>query len=740
MSVKTEIFPIGGMHCAACAAGVEYALSHTAGVSSAQVNFAAEKAAVTYDDAVVTREGLAAAVEDAGFYIDSEAERRETREREARLEKRRLIACAALAIPLFILAMAPMMFNFTWPIPHKIEALMEFALATAVMAVCHEFYTDGAKSLLRRRPNMNALVAMGTLASWAYSVGSMIAMFTAGSGMHSHMDYPLYFDSCAMIPTLVLLGRTMEGRARRRSGGAIERLMGLKPKTGFVLRDGAEEEVPLSDISAGDIVCVRPGARIPVDGVVTEGESAVDESMLTGESMPVDKAPGASVSGGTINGHGYFRFRAVRVGRDTALSQIIKLVEDAQGSKAPIAKLADRIAAVFVPVVFSIAAITLIGWLLAGAGFAEALKSAVAVLVIACPCSLGLATPTAIMVGTGRAAELGVLFKDAEALEMTEKLGTVILDKTGTLTEGHPAVSDMVSEQGADENALLRCAACVEQGSEHPLAKAVLAAAEAKGMEVPEATGFKAVSGRGVFAVCEGEEVRLGNAAMMQEAGVETAALREKADALSREGKTVSYVACGKTLLGLIAMADTLRKTSKAAVAEIKALGMHVEMLTGDNALAAEAIAHEAGVDGFTANVLPGDKAEAVKKHMAGGRRVAMVGDGINDAPALETADVGIAIGSGTDVAMESADVVLMRSDVEDVPLAVKVSRATMRIIRQNLFWAFGYNVIGIPIAAGVLKIFGGPALSPMIAAAAMSLSSVTVVSNALRLKFFKRK
>ena len=734
MSMQKVMLPIGGMHCAACASGLEYVLGDIEGVQSAQVNFASEKATVSYDDGRVDMAILRRAVEEAGFFVDDEADRRQAREREARRQKKRLIACAALTIPLFCLSMGPMVLGVTLPVPPLVLAVVQLLLATPVMVICHDFYTDGVRSLLRGRPNMNALITMGTLASYAYSLWALVQI-AMGNEQAVHQ---LYFESTAVILTLVLLGKTLEMRAKGKSGSAIEKLMGLTPKTGSVLREGEEVEIPVAEIAVGDIVCVRPGERVPVDGVITEGETAMDESMLTGESMPVDKRAGDRVSGGSINKHGYFRFEASHVGRDTALAQIIRLVEEAQGSKAPIARLADRIAAVFVPVVLGIALVTLAAWIAAGEPFADALKAAVSVLVIACPCSLGLATPTAIMVGTGRAAELGVLFKNAQALEQTEKVRCIALDKTGTLTEGTPRLTDLLPAPGADEQELLRWAAAAEQGSEHPLAAAVLEEAAARGLDIPAAEGFEAVSGRGVLARAEGHVLRLGNEQMLREAGIDTGALSAQAEALAAQGKTPVYLARDGAALGVLAMADKLRQSSREAVESLRRMGLRTVMLTGDHARAAEAIARASGVDDFEANVLPGDKAERVKKLMDANGPVAMVGDGINDAPALAQADVGVAIGSGTDVAMESADVVLVRSDLKDVVLAIRLSRATMRNIRENLFWAFCYNIIGIPIAAGLLHVFGGPLLSPMLAAAAMSFSSVSVVLNALRLNLFK--
>ncbi|MDR0928918.1 MAG: heavy metal translocating P-type ATPase [Oscillospiraceae bacterium] len=735
MNKQTVTLPIGGMHCAACASGLTYALQEVPGVLDAQVNYATEKATVSYDGDAVAMDALRKAVEEAGFFVDDAADRAAAKIKQDRDARRRLTACIALAAPLFLLSMVPMLLGITLPLPVAAQALIQFALCTPVMLLCHSFYTDGARSFLRRRPNMNALIAMGTLAAYGYSLWGTVLAFAGDA----HAIHLLYYESTAVILTLVLLGKTLEARAKGRSGRAIEKLMGLSPKTGRILVDGKEIEVAQDSIVVGDIVCVYPGERVPVDGTVIEGESAVDESMLTGESLPVDKKPGDKVSGGCVNQQGYFRFEAARVGRDTALAQIIRLVEEAQGSKAPIAALADRIAAVFVPTVLGIALVTFIGWMLSGAAFADALKAAVSVLVIACPCSLGLATPTAIMVGTGRAAELGVLFKNAEALERTEGLTTIAFDKTGTLTEGAPRLTDLCPAPGISDEEALSFALTVEQGSEHPLARAVREEATRRGIAPKAAQGFQALSGLGMKAESGGETLLMGNEALMQQAGADIAPLKPEADALAEAGKTAVFLARGGQLLAVLAMADTLRPQSPAALQALREMHIHSFMLTGDHPRTARAIAKEAGVDDFQAGVLPGEKSAAIKRLMAEGQRVGMVGDGINDAPALAQADVGIAIGSGTDVAMESADVVLVRSDPGDAALAVRISRAVMRVIRQNLFWAFGYNVIGIPIAAGLLHLFGGPLLSPMIAAAAMSLSSVSVVLNALRLNRFGR-
>ncbi|MEA5146595.1 MAG: copper-translocating P-type ATPase, partial [Candidatus Limiplasma sp.] len=549
----------------------------------------------------------------------------------------------------------------------------------------------------------------------------------------------LYFETAGVIITLILLGKSLEAVSKGRTSEAIKKLMGLAPKTATILHDGEEREIPIEEVEIGDVVVVRPGGKIPVDGTVLEGHTAIDESMLTGESMPVDKQAGDTVYAASINTTGSVRFRADKVGDDTALAQIIRLVEDAQGSKAPIAQLADVVSGYFVPVVVGIALLAGIAWLLATGGDVKfALTIFISVLVIACPCALGLATPTAIMVGTGKGAEHGILVKSGEALETAHKINTIVFDKTGTLTEGKPTVTDTVSMDGLEPDALLRLAASAEQGSEHPLGQAIVTGAKAKSIALAEADTFEALTGRGIRAMIEGRQVLAGNAKLMADQGLSIAPWQTVADQLSGEGKTPMFIAVDGACAGVIAVADVVKPSSKEAIERLHRMGVQVAMITGDNRRTAEAIARQVGIDRVLAEVLPQDKASEVKQLQAEGRTVAMVGDGINDAPALVQADIGIAIGSGTDVAMESADVVLMRSDLLDVPTALELSKRTIRNIKQNLFWAFGYNVIGIPIAAGVLHLFGGPLLNPMFAAAAMSLSSVSVLTNALRLKRFK--
>ncbi len=635
----------------------------------------------------------------------------------------------AFAVPLFIIAMGPMIF----PVPidlmahSKGYALLQFFLCLPVLGAGYQFYTVGYSQLLRRTPNMDSLVAIGTTAAFVSSVYGMVRVL----GGDAHAVHSLYFESASMIIALVLLGKTMEDRSKGRTGESIKRLMALSPKTALVERDGAEREIPLEQVKVGDILLVKPGAKVPTDGVVLSGGSSVDESMLTGESMPVDKAPGDKVTGATINQGGFLRVRADRIGRDTALAQIIKLVEDAQGSKAPIARLADKVAGVFVPVVMAIAAVAALLWLLAGKEAGFALQVFISVLVIACPCALGLATPTAIMVGTGKGAQNGVLFKDAQALETASHVTTVIFDKTGTITQGKPRVTDLLPTEGVEQSQLLRLAASCERASEHPLGQAIVTAAVEGELPLAEVEGFASVTGKGVMGRVEGKEVKVGSAAYL---GLSKT---QEADRLAAAGKTPMLVTVDGAYAGVIAVADVVKEDSKAAIRALEEMGVRTAMITGDNQKTAGAIAREVGLSTVFAEVLPQDKARYVKELMDKGEKVAMVGDGINDAPALTQADVGIAIGSGTDVAIEAADVVLVKSSIQDVVTALKLGRATIRNVKQNLFWAFCYNTLGIPVAAGLLYLFGGPLLDPMLGAAAMSLSSVSVVTNALRLNTF---
>ena len=740
--MTTITLKIGGMTCAACSAGIERVLKKMPPVQSAQVNLATERATVTYDEAALGFPQIREAIEHLGFTVVNETAQKEAerKAREHETARKKLIVSAVFTVPLLYIAMAPML-PFPMPYPAALLpeanplafALVQLFLCLPVMAAGYRFYTVGYSSLFHRSPNMDSLVAVGTTAAFLYS---FYALCRVGMG-EPHYAHSLYFESVGTIITLVMLGKYMEARSKGRTGDAIKKLMGLAPKTGMVIRDGQELEIPLEEIRVGDVVLVRPGEKIPVDGRILEGETAIDESMLTGESLPVDKGPGDTVVGASINQNGFIRMEATKVGADTALSQIIRLVEEAQGSKAPIAKLADVISGYFVPVVLVIAALSGLAWFfLGGESFLFSLTVFVSVLVIACPCALGLATPTAIMVGTGKGAELGVLFKNAEALEVAHKVDTVVFDKTGTITQGRPQLTDLAG--CGDENELLRMAAAAEQGSEHPLGAAIVAEAKARGLTLPPVEEFRAITGRGLSAVVEGRRVLLGNRALMEEEGVAVDHLLDTASRLADAGKTPMFAARDGEPLGIVAVADVIKDDSRRTIEKLNQMGIRTVMITGDNHKTAAAIARQAGISEVLAEVLPQDKAARVKELRDEGRVVAMVGDGINDAPALAQADIGIAIGSGTDVAIESADIVLVKSRLGDVLTALRLSRATIRNIKENLFWAFCYNTIGIPVAAGLLHLFGGPLLNPMIGAAAMSLSSVSVVSNALRLNLFK--
>ncbi len=753
-----QTFQVTGMTCSACSAHVEKAVSKVEGVSAVSVNLLSGSMQVTYDEAAVTADGIVAAVVSSGYGASlpqkagkrKDAPRREdTAAEELKQMKHRMVWSFVFLVPLFYISMGHMMGA---PLPGFLVG-MENALAFAftqllltlpIMYLNDKYYRVGFKTLFHGAPNMDSLIAVGSAAAVVYGV---FAIYQIGWGLghgdmtlvdRYHMD--LYFESAGMILTLITLGKFLETRSKGKTGEAITRLMDLAPKTASVLRDGAEVEIPVEDVQVGDKIVVRPGQSVPVDGVIIEGASAVDESALTGESLPVDKGVGDKVAAASINRSGSFTFQALRVGEDTTLAQMIRLVEEASGSKAPIAKLADKVAGVFVPVVMVIAAVTAVVWLIATGSVTRALTAGVAVLVISCPCALGLATPVAIMVGTGKGAENGILVKSAEALETLHAIQTVVLDKTGTLTQGKPRVTDVLPAQGLTENALLGLAACLEAPSEHPLGAAIVEEAAARDLPRQAVEGFEAVHGRGVKAFLAGRACLAGNRAMMEEAGVDLDRWLPRAEALANEGKTPLYFAREDALLGVIAVADTPKATSKDAVAAFRSLGIDVIMLTGDNQRTADAIGRELGVSQVMAEVLPQDKEQKIAELQSQGRKVAMVGDGINDAPALARADVGLAIGAGTDVAIESADIVLMKSDLMDAAAAVELSRATIRNIKQNLFWAFFYNSLGIPLAAGVFFPLLKWQLNPMFAAAAMSLSSVTVVSNALRLRFFKSK
>lgn len=742
---KEITIPIGGMTCSACAVAIEKATGKLPGVEIASVNFATEKLKIKYDSSKLRISEIKQAIVKAGYQpleidntqqVDGDKLRKE---KEIKVLWRKFIVSLIFSVPLLYIAMGGML---GWPLPSFLDpmhypfqyALVELVLTIPIVIAGYRFYTVGFKAIWRRQPNMDSLIAMGTTAAVLYSVYSTYRISLGDF----HFVEDLYFETAGVIITLILLGKALEAVSKGRTSEAIKKLMGLAPKTAIVLQGDQEIEIPIEEVEVGDIIIVKPGSKIPVDGEIVEGHTSVDESMLTGESMPVEKFKGDKVIGASINKNGSIRFRATRVGSDTALAQIIKLVEDAQGSKAPIAHLADVVSGYFVPVVFVIATLSALLWYLSGESEVFSLTIFIAVLVIACPCALGLATPTAIMVGTGKGAENGVLIKGGEALEVAHKIKTIVFDKTGTITEGKPQVTDIIVSDSLDSNELLRLAASAEKGSEHPLGDAIVKGAEKLSLSLYKVEQFQAIPGHGIQVTINGQMLYLGNKKLMNEKGIDLSGYSEHADRLAEEGKTPMYVSIDSKLKGLIAVADVVKPSSLAAIKTLHKMGIEVAMITGDNRKTAEAIAKQVGIDRVLAEVLPQDKANEVKKLQSEGKKVAMVGDGINDAPALAQADIGIAIGSGTDVAMESADIVLMRSDLMDVPTALQLSKSTIRNIKQNLFWAFAYNVAGIPVAAGLLYAFGGPKLNPIIAAAAMSLSSVSVLTNALRLKNFK--
>ena len=747
-------FKITGMTCSACSAHVEKAVRKLPEVSNVAVDLLGGSMQVEFDDSKLANEQIIAAVVDAGYGASlppttgnkGTAPVVNTMDEELKGMKCRFIASLCFLLPLFYLSMGHMM---GWPLPSfflGLENSMTYALTLLlltipIMVINQKYYRVGFKTLWHRAPNMDSLIAVGSGAAVIYG---LIALYFIGWGLgHGDLSvverysHDLYFESAGMILTLITLGKFLETRSKGKTGQAIGRLLDLAPKTATVLRNGTEVEIPVEDVVVGDFIIVRPGQSIPVDGEVMEGYSAVDESALTGESLPVEKAPGDRVLSASMNKSGFFTMKALKVGNDTTLSQMIALVEEAAASKAPIAKLADKVAGVFVPVVMAIAVVTAAIWLLTGHSVEQALTSGVAVLVISCPCALGLATPVAIMVGTGKGAENGVLFKSAEALETLHTVDTVVLDKTGTITEGAPKVTD-IHPIGVSSDELLRLAAALEKLSEHPLGQAIVLAAQERGLVLPAAEQFEAIHGRGVTAVIEDCTLLAGNLAMLEERGIDATPGKTAADALAEMGRTPLYFVRDNELIGIIAVADTVKPTSTSAISCLRELGLNVIMLTGDNTRTAATIANEVGVTDVISDVLPTDKEREIRLLQEGGRKVAMVGDGINDAPALARAHVGIAIGAGADVAIESADVVLMKSDLTDAVTAIRLSKATIRNIRQNLFWAFFYNIICIPLAAGAFYSLLHVQLSPMLAAAAMSLSSVCVVSNALRLRLFK--
>ena len=739
-NIKTHTYKVEGMTCAVCAGRVEKVTKKIDGVENSVVNLTTEKLSITVDDDVVTYGDIKRAVEKAGYKLIREEEKENAEKKLSDKDKllRRLIFSCIFTIPLLIVTMGHMV---GMPLPKIIDpminpmnfALFQIILTVPVMIVGYKFYLIGYKNLFKLSPNMDSLIAVGTSAAFLYSIFGMYKIATGDTSYAMH----LYFEAAVTILTLITLGKYLEAISKGKTSEAIKKLMGLVPKTATIIRDGKEAIIPIDEVIVGDITLVKPGEKLPVDGEVIEGTTSIDESMLTGESIPVEKTIGSNVIGASINKTGFIKYKATKVGKDTALAQIIKLVEDAQGSKAPIAKMADVISSYFVPIVIGLAILASIAWLIAGETPVFALTIFISVLVIACPCALGLATPTAIMVGTGKGAENGVLIKGGEALEITHKIDTIVFDKTGTITEGKPVVTDIVTKE-KNKNELLSLAASAEKGSEHPLGEAIVRGAEEKNIELKQLESFNSIPGHGIQVVIEGDTILLGNLKLMKENSIDIGVLQEDSDRLAYEGKTPMYIAINNSLEGIIAVADTVKPSSIKAIKELHNMGIKVAMITGDNKKTADAIAKQVGIDIVLSEVLPEDKANEVKKLQGENRKVAMFGDGINDAPALAQADIGIAIGSGTDVAMESADIVLMRSDLMDVISAIKLSKATIRNIKQNLFWAFGYNVLGIPVAMGVLHLFGGPLLNPMIAAAAMSLSSVSVLANALRLKRFK--
>jgi len=753
-TIRDVIIPIGGMTCASCSQALEKAFSDTPGILEASVNIATEKAAIKYNSEEIRLSGIRHVIQKTGFTPlsventnDGQIDENQLRkEKEARALWYKFIISVIFCVPLFYIAMAPMVPWVELPYPTIINmhhyplrnAILQLVLTIPIVIAGHRFYTVGFRALINRRPNMDSLIALGTASAIIYSFYSLYLIL---QGDHHAVMY-LYFETAGVIVTLILLGNFLEALTKGKTSEAIKALMGLAPKTATVIQDGEEIEVPIDEVEIGDIIVVKPGEKIPVDGAVTFGHTAIDESMLTGESMPIDKKVGDQVYTASINKNGLIQFRAEKVGADTALAQITKLVEDAQGSKAPIASLGDTVSLYFVPVACAIAILAFILWTIVGYPITFALMTFVAVLIIACPCALGLATPTAIMVGTGKGASYGILIKSGKALEITHKVQTVIFDKTGTITEGKPEVTNIITVEGVSGEEFLRVAASCEKGSEHPLGEAIVRRAEKDGLEFIEVVNFEAIPGHGIEVVLatepENATILIGNRKLMDERGVSLNEFGEDAERLADEGKTPMFVAVNGQIFGIIAVADVVKKSSADAIRVLQKMGIEVAMLTGDNKKTAAAIAKQVGIDKVLAEVLPQDKAQEVKNLQESGKKVAMVGDGINDAPALAQADVGIAIGSGTDVAMESADIILMRSDLMSVTTAIQLSKSTIRNIKQNLFWAFLYNTLLIPMAAGLFFAFGGPLLNPMFAAVAMSLSSISVLSNALRLKRFR--
>lgn len=748
-SDKQVTIPIEGMTCASCAQRIEKAVSKLVGVSSTSVNLATEKATIYYDPSIIRLSQIKSEIIKIGYKplesigVDKVDEDKARKQKAIKVLWIKFIVSAIFSIPLFYLAMAPMIKWLALPVPGFLDpmkyplmfAYTQIVLVIPILIAGNRFYVVGFKAILQRSPNMDSLIAMGTTAAVVYSV---YATYLISTGVFSAVDN-MYFETAGVIITLILLGKYLESVSKGKTSEAIKKLMGLAPKTALVIHNGQEVIIPVEEVEVGDVLIVKPGEKIPVDGEITHGFTAIDESMLTGESMPVEKIIGDSVYAASINTNGMIHFKATKVGADTALAQIIKLVEDAQGSKAPIAQMADIVSGYFVPIVFVIAVVVAAAWFISGQTLTFSLSIFIAILVIACPCALGLATPTAIMVGTGKGAENGILIKGGEALETAHKISTIVFDKTGTITEGKPAVTDIISVSGyLSESLILQIAASAEKGSEHPLGQAIVRKAEQAKLDFQTIDSFEAIPGLGIKVVTNKLSVLLGNQKFIQQNNIELNQYEAISDALANQGKTPMFIAVEGQFAGIIAVADVVKPSSAKAIKKLNKMGIQTVMITGDNKKTAAAIAKQVGIDRVLSEVLPQDKANEVKKIQNEGRIVAMVGDGINDAPALVQANVGIAIGSGTDVAMESADIVLMRSDLMDVATAIQLSKSTILNIKQNLFWAFAYNVLGIPLAAGALYIFGGPVLNPVFAAAAMSLSSVSVLTNALRLKSFK--
>lgn len=742
--MKNSTFNVTGMSCASCARTVENALNKNEDIK-ASVNIATEKVNIEYDENKYNFEKIKKIVENSGYGLVetlSEEQKIQMYEDKIKSLRNKLILAAVFAIPLMYISMGHMMGIHLPDIvnPKKnaaIYSIVQLLLIIPVVYAGKDFFIHGFKNLVRKSPTMDSLIAMGASAAIIYSLYATYMTITADPEYHMN----LYFESAGTIITLILLGKLLEARTKGQTSSAIKKLIGLQPKKAKIIENGVEKEVLIENIKVGDIIVVKPGEKIAVDGKIVSGNTSVDESMITGESIPVSKNPGDKVIGGSINKNGSIQFEATEIGKDTVLSQIIKLVEEAQGSKAPISRMADIVAGYFVPIVIAIATVTGIIWFISGSGLTAALTFFISVLVIACPCALGLATPTSIMVGTGKGAENGILIKSGEALETAHKIKTVVLDKTGTITKGKPVLTDLKVYNNFDGNEILQLAASAENNSEHPLAEAIVNGAKERNVEFKQYDKFRAMPGYGIRATIDEKEIQIGNRKLMASRKISTEAAEKDYEILSNEGKTPMFISVNNELAGLIAVADVVKETSKAAIERMHKLGLKVIMLTGDNKKTAKYIAKEVGIDKVIAEILPFQKSEEVKKLQEAGEFVAMVGDGINDSPALAQANVGIAIGSGTDVAIESADIVLIRNDLNDVAGAIALSKATITNIKENLFWAFFYNVIGIPFAAGIFyAFFNGPKLDPMIAAFAMSLSSVSVLMNALRLKFFKVK